>query len=122
MTTAKLLHLFKGNNTKNTDRINVNADFKAKYGDISLEEAFYSHYLPKINKYAERRKKIDAFEDYLISIEAPCQESKVSESRYYQFQGMKYRFSSHVYPTGSMTNDFTIDLCAEPELIDSINF
>ena len=66
--------------------------------------------------------KIKKFEQYLISQNARCVQSSKSESRYYYYKCKKYRFSSHIYPTGSMTNDLlgVVDLCADKCLIDEI--
>jgi hypothetical protein len=91
------------------------------YGDVSFEQA-YPLYLEKIGYYDSLRKKINNFEQFLISQGVEGVQSKVSESTYYNWGGKKYRFSNHIYPTGSMTNDFTVDLCADPHLINEINF
>lgn len=92
-----------------------------QYGDISFEDA-YPLYLKRISSFFGNQEKINAFEKHLISLGVNCTESNVSESRYYTYEGVKYRFSSHVYPTGSMTSDFCIDFAADPELINDINF
>ena len=77
-----------------------------------------------IGFFMERRNKINLFEKHLISINAQRTDSKVSESRYYSINGNKYRFSGHIYPTGSMTDlEMGIyDFAANPELIDQITF
>lgn len=123
MTTQQLYELFVKNNTKSRDGINPNADFKRKYGEVSFEEAF-EVYLAEVNHYVGLRKKIDAFEKFLQKEGVKRIQSASSESRYYHYNGIKYRFSSHIYPTGSMTDDImgVVDLAADPELIDKISF
>ena len=95
--------------------------FIEQYGNVSFEEA-YPVYVERVTKMFETSAKIRAFEDFLISMGAENTQSNVSESRYYFHGGIKFRFSNHVYPTGSMTSDFCIDLGADPELIHSIKF
>lgn len=122
MTTERLFELFKKNNTKQRDGVTPNADFFRKYGNEATFESAFEVYMKSISEFTARYEKINKFEEFLISEGAQHQQSRISESRYYNYKGMKYRFSGHIYPTGSMTNDFTIDLAAEPELIDNINF
>jgi hypothetical protein len=95
--------------------------FVEKYGEMSFEEA-YPLYLKEIEKINENSKKINEFEKHLISLGINCTQSNISESRYYNYNGMKYRFSSHIYPTGSMTNENCIDFASNPELINNISF
>lgn len=95
--------------------------FKQTYGDVSFEVA-YPVYAARLVELFSVQDKIAAFEKYLINIGVECVQSNISESRYYYYNGMKYRFSGHVYPTGSMTGDYCIDLAADPELINSIKF
>ncbi|WP_293738986.1 hypothetical protein [uncultured Parabacteroides sp.] len=123
MTTRKIFELFVKNNTKGRDGITPNADFKRKYGEVSFEEAFES-YLKEVKSFIFLKKKIDEFESFLQKEGARRIQSGISESRYYYYNGIKYRFSSHVYPTGSMTDKMMgiIDLAADPELINEISF
>ncbi len=95
--------------------------FVEMYGNVTFDEA-YPVYLQKITEMFSTKDRINAFEDYLISLGLSETQSKISESRYYFYEGMKYRFSGHVYPTGSMTSDFCIDFAADPELIHTIKF
>ena len=122
MTTEKHLIIFKKNNTKNRDSINVNEKFIETYGNVTLEEAFYNVFLPKVNIIDARNYKIEQFEKHLLSIGVEPQQSNRSESRYYYHNGNKYRFSSHVYPTGSMTSEDCFDFAADMHLIDDIEF
>jgi len=80
--------------------------------------------MKRIAKIDEREAKIKRFENFLIEKGARCENSNISESRYYYYDGKKYRFSAHVYPTGSMTNEMlgVVDLAADTYLIDNINF
>lgn len=123
MTTQKLYELFVKNNTKGRDGITPNANFKRTYGEISFEEAFES-YLIQVNSFLSLKKRIEEFEHFLQSEGVERIQSGISESRYYHYNGIKYRFSSHVYPTGSMTDKTmgVIDLAADPELINEISF
>jgi len=91
------------------------------YGDVSFEKA-YPIYVAEITERLTQAEKIKAFENYLLSLGVEEIKSSVSESRYYNYRGVKYRFSSHVYPTGSMTNENTIDFAADPQLIETIIF
>ena len=115
--------MFVKNNTKGRDGITPNADFKRTYGDVSFEEAF-DVYLMGVNSFISLKKKVEDFEKYLLSIGIKRIQSNISESRYYYFNGIKYRFSCHIYPTGSMTDKAmnVIDLAADPELINEISF
>lgn len=109
--------------TRTFSKSNGKADrrFIEKYGNVTFEEA-YPLYLEMCFGVLGRAKKIDAFEKHLRNIGAKMQQSNISESRYYYLNGMKYRFSSHVYPTGSMTSEMCIDFAANPEMIDTITF
>ena len=121
MTTRKLFELFVKHNTKGRDGITPNAYFKRTYGDISFEQAFES-YLTNVNDFLSLKKKIDKFESFLLKEGCQRIQSNISESRYYYYGGIKYRFSSHVYPTGSMTDKImgVVDLAADPELINDV--
>lgn len=123
MTTQKLYELFVKNNTKGRDGITPNANFKRTYGEISFEEAFES-YLTQVNSFLSLKKRIEEFEHFLQAEGVERIQSGISESRYYHYNGIKYRFSSHVYPTGSMTDKTmgVIDLAGDPELINEISF
>lgn len=112
---------FAKQNTKSQNGVDVNGAFIAKFGKITLKEAFIIEHkrLSLIFGYFD---KINLFEDFLINSDIKSVESNVSESRYYFYNGVKYRFSNHIYPTGSMTSDLCVDLCADPFLIENINF
>lgn len=108
---------------QNTNRRNgkILKCYKEKYGDMPMEEAFEQHY-QSICEYEKLIEKVDKLETYLLNQEIRPVYSNISESRYYHFKGLKLRFSSHVYPTGSMTDRLmnVYDLCAEPNLIDEV--
>lgn len=97
--------------------------FIERYGNVSFEEA-YPVYISEISKMFDRSDKIKAFEAYLIAKGVRATQSNISESRYYYYNGVKYRFSGHIYPTGSMTDNTieTVDFAADPHLIDTIKF
>ncbi len=121
--TAKYFNIFKANNSKNRDCETKNANFYRTYGDVSWEEAF-NIWLSDISAFQSLKTKIIAFEEYLKAQNIDCVRSSKSESRYYSFNGVKYRFSAHVYPTGSMTDleMRVVDLCADPHLIENVKF
>lgn len=93
--------------------------FYEMFGDISFEEAYpkYINYLVGVIATAA---KISAFENKLRAMGVRENQSNISESRYYTYNGIKYRFSTHIHPTGSMTSDSCIDFAANPELIHNI--
>jgi len=95
--------------------------FIEQYGNVSFEDA-YPLYVERITAMFSTSEKIEAFEKFLRSLGLEEKQSNISESRYYHYNGMKYRFSNHIYPTGSMTSDFCIDFAADPELIHTIKF
>lgn len=121
MTTNELYKLFCKQFTNNAGR--KERRYIEQYGDIPFEEAF-PIYLENINAFIGRKKRIEKFENFLKKKGCKRVDSKQSESRYYYFENKKYRFSGHIYPTGSMTDlkMGIIDLAADPELIDNINF
>lgn len=121
MTTQELFRLFCQQNTNGRGR--KERRYIETYGDIPFEEAF-PIYLEEINIIKGRFDKIRYFENFLIAQGCKCENSNISESRYYIYNGIKYRFSGHIYPTGSMTNELlkVVDLAADPELIDNIKF
>jgi UV DNA damage repair endonuclease len=95
--------------------------FIEQYGNVSFEDA-YPLYVTRITKMFSTSDKIDSFEKLLNTLGLQCVQSILSESRYYHYNGIKYRFSSHIYPTGSMTSDTCVDFAANPELIHTITF
>lgn len=109
--------------TRKNGTTRVVAEFRRRFGDLTMEQA-YEQEEARQRKVDERIKKIAAFEQYLIKVGAQCQHSNISESRYYHYNDVKYRFSGHFYPTGSMTarDGHIVDLAADPQLIDEINF
>lgn len=117
--TIPSFELFKKTNTNGIGK--KERRFIQKYGDISFEEA-YSIFVDEIEPLHARIEKIKNFENFLISKGVEPVYSNISESRYYFYAGIKYRFSNHVYPTGSMTSDGVVDLCSDKHLIDGIKF
>lgn len=95
--------------------------FIEQYGNVSFEDA-YPVYVERITSMFSTSEKIEAFEKFLRSLGLEEKQSNISESRYYNYNGMKYRFSNHIYPTGSMTSEFCIDFAADPQLIHTIKF
>lgn len=101
------------------------------YRDMGFEDGYKAH-LAHLDECDRRSAKIHEFEAFLrklvVEKKAQYQRSNISESRYYYWQGTKYRFSAHFYPTGSMTDIRedaplrTIDFASDPELIDTVNF
>lgn len=121
------LYLFKQNYTKVVGKeghrkTKKNTKYRREFGNMPIMQAyaqFKAEQDARMKKYNELANKIANFEQYLIANNAHFEQSKRSESRYYTYNGKKYRFSAHVYPTGSMTNELlgVIDLCADEELI-----
>lgn len=104
------------------ERIKKNTKYRRTFGNMPIMQAyvqFKAELDARMAKYEELANKITAFEKFLADKNARCEQSKISESRYYYYNGKKYRFSNHVYPTGSMTNELlgVVDLCADKELI-----
>ena len=124
------LHSFKLKYTKvvgkqGHERMKKNAEYRRTFGNMPVMQAYAQYkamHDARMAKYDELKNKISNFEKYLISQNAKCVQSNKSESRYYTYNGKKYRFSSHIYPTGSMTNELlgVVDLCADKELINEI--
>lgn len=129
MTKEFMKQQFINNNTKTykDGSVRILLRFREKYGEMSIDDAFELHYNEVMGRL-ELREKVKQFERFLYNeyLEGRCQrqQSGRSESRYYYWQGTKYRFSSHVYPTGSMTDEImkVIDLAADPELILNIKY
>jgi hypothetical protein len=97
------------------------ARFIAQYGDVSFEAA-YPVYVSKIMEMFGMWERISLFEKHLQNIGTQRIQSNVSESRYYYYNGIKYRFSSHRHPAGAMTSDGCVDFACDPHLIYTINF
>ena len=124
------LHSFKLKYTKvvgkqGHERMKKNAEYRRTFGNMPVMQAYAQYkamHDARMAKYDELKNKIANFEKYLISQNARFVQSNKSESRYYYYNGKKYRFSAHVYPTGSMTNELlgVFDLCADEELIYEI--
>lgn len=95
--------------------------FRRDYGNMSFEEA-YPLYVERVKKIFETRDKIRKFESYLRDLRVEEVQSNISESRYYRYNGIKYRFSAHVHPIGSMTSETCVDFAADPHLIHEIEF
>lgn len=118
MTLQEHFRLFVEGNTRK-DNVTPCQSYKDKYGDMSFEDAFQIHWA-EVQSYLGLKAKIDKFEARLIALGATCQQSNISESKYYKYDGYTFRFSSHVYPTGSMTDEMlkVYDFAANPELIN----
>ena len=124
------LYLFRQNYTKTVgkygkERTKKNARYRREFGNTPVMQAYAQFKEEYEKRCAENERissKMENFEKYLISQNAKCVQSNKSESRYYTYNGRKYRFSAHVYPTGSMTNELlgVVDLCADSYLIDKI--
>lgn len=124
------LHTFKLKYTKTVgkqghEKTKKNTKYRREFGNMPIMQAyaqFKAEHDTRMAKYEELENKISNFEKYLISQNARFTQSNKSESRYYYYNGKKYRFSAHVYPTGSMTNELlgVVDLCADKELINEI--
>lgn len=120
---------FISNNTavRKDGSIRLLACFREKYGNMTIDEAFELFYA-EVTGFLSLKDKIKAFENFLRNevAEGRCryEESRISESRYYRWNGTKYRFSSHVYPTGSMTDEIMniVDFAANPELINNVKY
>lgn len=121
------LYLFKQNYTKVVGKeghrkTKKNTKYRREFGNMPIMQAYAQFKEEYEKRCAENERissKIENFEKYLIFQNARFTQSSKSESRYYTYNGKKYRFSNHVYPTGSMTNELlgVIDLCADEELI-----
>ena len=113
------------NEKKGCCRIKV--DFFDRYGNTSFPKA-YANYVEHVSEVLGYKEKIKRFENFLREQGVMETQSNISESRYYFYNGVKYRFSSHVYPTGSMTQKYEdgqywiIDFAANPELIETVKF
>lgn len=107
------------------EKVRKNANYRRTFGNMSVLYAyaqFKSEHDLRMTEYNKLINKIHAFENFLIERNARFTQSQQSESRYYYFNGKKYRFSNHVYPTGTMTNELlgVVDLCADKEIIYEI--
>lgn len=112
------------NEKKGVCRIKV--DFFDRWGNTSFPKA-YAVYVAEVSEQMGYRTKIKAFETFLKEQGVAEVQSNISESRYYFYNGVKYRFSAHIYPTGSMTQHYegnytVIDFAADPQLIDTIKY
>lgn len=111
MNTERLFELFVKRSTRKTKEGTVvtNSDFKKEFGDISVEDAWKNHELPRLIAIDAMRNRYEALRKffYLEKMQgrATMQQSNVSESEYYKWNGWEFRFSGHRHPTGSMTND-----------------
>lgn len=107
------------------ERMKKNTKYRRTFGNMPVVQAYAQYkaeHDARMERYEELARKIANFEKYLIENNAHFVQSNKSESRYYTYNGKKYRFSNHVYPTGSMTNELlgVVDLCADNYLIDEI--
>lgn len=120
MTREQHLKLFISRYTnRNTGK--VLASFREQYGNATLEEAFESWYKETI-LFKELVERVNKLERWLLRNGFTPVNSNISESRYYHINGLKLRFSSHIYPTGSMTDKMlkVYDLCADKHLVDDV--
>lgn len=120
MTREQYYNLFVKLNT-NFNNGKILKCYRDKYGEMPMEEAFEQYY-QEMCEYDKLCEKVDNFETFLLNQGITPVRSNISESRYYHFKGIKIRFSSHVYPTGSMTDRLmnVYDLCADKHLIDEV--
>lgn len=104
----------------------IKMDFFDRWGNTTFLKA-YNTYMAEVTEFLGYREKIEKFESFLRENGISETQSNISESRYYFWNGVKYRFSSHIYPTGSMTKKFEdiytiVDFAADPQIINEINF
>lgn len=112
----------------------LTSDAAYRWGnDIATAWHNYSTYFLRLE---EAEQRIEAFEQYLIDNDVKCSWSNndkhgcLSNSRYYFYNGITYRFSDHVHPSGSMTNVGwcdgmllgKIDLFADPFFIFDVKY
>ncbi|ETD21449.1 MULTISPECIES: hypothetical protein [Prevotellaceae] len=122
--------LFKQRYTKTVGKnfkLKKNRAYRDAFGNMPVLTAlavFVKEQESLSNELKRLREKVNAFEAFLIEQNVRCIHSSKSESRYYYYNHVKYRFSSHIYPTGSMTNKVLgiVDLCADRHLIDEVDF
>ena len=124
-----ILHTFKLRFTSSSKKKGVrkNAEFRRKFGNMPIMQAYKQYKVEQElldKKILDLRTKINNFENFLRKQGVKCTQSNISESRYYYYNNKKYRFSGHVYPTGSMTDDLlgVVDFAADPELINEIKY
>lgn len=104
----------------------ITMDFFNRWGNTTFPKA-YSAYVAEVSEFFGYRDKIKKFESFLRENGVAEIHSNISESRYYFWNGVKYRFSEHVYPTGTMTSRYegaytVVDFAADPQIINEINF
>lgn len=124
-----ILHIFKLSFTSSSKKKGVrkNAEFRRTFGNMPIMQAYKQYKVEQElldKKILDLRTKINNFENFLRKQGVKCTQSNISESRYYYYNNKKYRFSGHVYPTGSMTDDLlgVVDFAADPELINEIKY
>lgn len=118
---------FRNHYTRRMDGVTMNSQCRSDFPGMTLDEAREAYVAKRVAELAKADEefwKVAIFERWLRYEKGvePIQ-SNVSESRYYYYDGYKFRFSSHVYPTGSMTDLTTlntIDLCADRQMIDEV--
>ena len=118
--------------TKKDGTQRIQAGMRDKYGTRDIDEAFNkwkSDERARLRTIHERNEKIHRFEQFLHDHAERIQQSNISRSTYYQYKGTEYRFSNHVYPTGSMTQRnydgkgySKVDFAADMDLIDEIKW
>jgi len=93
--------------------------YKRDYGNIPFEEG-YKIYVEKMTITVTRWERIEELEVWLRSNGIDHNQSNISESRYYSYNGWEFRFSGHIHPSGSMTTENKFDFAADAHLIDRI--
>lgn len=91
------------------------SSFRKEYGnDPDIEKIWQEVEIPRLKKIQLKTLLTTKFEQFLKKeVEAGrarVEQSKQSESRYYRWNGADFRFSSHVYPTGSMTQHHVLNI------------
>lgn len=119
---------FVRQNTKSNERgCRILSSFFERFPKMTMSQAYQSE-VERWNEIKTRSERVSKFEAFLQ--QQGCQEvqSNISESRYYFYKGVKYRFSAHIYPTGSMTKRYEdgsyaiVDFAADPEIINQITY
>jgi len=98
---------------------------RERYGTNDMDEAFEKYKQEHLELHRQH-EKIRSLEKFLRENATQISKSRQSQSTYYYYKGTTYRFSDHVYPTGSMTRRWPdgtfdkVDLTVEPYLIDEV--
>jgi hypothetical protein len=106
-------------NLNSFDRADWN--FRKKYGNVDFETA-YELYLSEMMFKARCNERIEEFKNFLISGGYPVSYSHLSNSVYFTYNSIKYRFSDHAHPLGSLSYTTTIDLYTDFDQILFVDF